>query len=335
MKSKKKKVKTKAKAIALFSGGLDSILAVKLIQEQRIEIIGFHAISPLFPKKVNEEAKQLKIKVIEIDMASEKNIIDFINIIRSPKFGFGSAINPCIDCKILMLKKAKEIMEKEKADFIVTGEVLGERPMSQTMEKLGLIELESGLEGKILRPLSARLLPETEPEKKGIVDRKKLLAIQGRQRIQQIALAKKYNLDYPVPSGGCLLCEKEIAIKMRDLLRNKKDIKKKDLTLLRIGRHFRVGKSKIIVGRNRGENKQIYKLTNEDWIFELKNWPGPATLLEHPTQQAIRIAAALTMAYSDARHMKNVEVCYGGRKFNKCIKINSLHKKEIEKYKIK
>ncbi len=339
MKNKYKENKAKTKAIVLFSGGLDSLLAVKLLQEQGIKVMGIHFISPLFSNSVEKEAKQLGIKVIEIDLSDEQNIKEFISMIRKPRFGYGTAVNPCIDCKILMLKIAKNIMKKEKANFIATGEVLDERPMSQTREKLGLIELEAELEGKILRPLSAKLLPETEPEKRGIIDRNKLLAIQGRQRKQQISLAKKYKLKYPTPSGGCLLCEREIAIKMGDLLRHKQEIKKTDLELIRIGRHFRSGKSKIIVGRNEKENKKIIELADEGWLFEPKNIPGPTTLLEHPTKQTIKIAAALTASYSEIKKEKNkkkkvIEILYG-RNLNKCIKINSLSKKEIEKYKLK
>jgi tRNA U34 2-thiouridine synthase MnmA/TrmU len=167
-KKKVKKIKVK-KAIMLFSGGLDSMLAVKLLQEQRVEVIALHFISPFFSKSVENEAKQLHVKLIEIDLGSDKNIKEFINMVRKPRFGYGTAINPCIDCKILILKKAKQLMKKTKADFIATGEVLNERPMSQTREKLGIIELETGLQGRILRPLSARLLDETEIEKKKII----------------------------------------------------------------------------------------------------------------------------------------------------------------------
>ncbi len=327
-------MKKKAKAIVMFSGGLDSLLAVKILQEQNIKVIAIHFISSFFPKSARDSAKKLKVKLIEVDLSDDKHIKEFIEMTRKPRFGYGSAVNPCIDCKIMMLKKAKQVMEKEKADFIATGEVLNERPMSQTREKLGLIELESNLQSKLLRPLSARLLDETEVEKKGFVDRKKLLAMQGRRRIQQMELAKKYKLKYPTPAGGCLLCEKEIAIKMRDLLRYKQNIKKRDLELLKIGRHFRVDKSKIIVGRNEQENKKIIELANNDWLFEPKDVPGPTTLLEHPTQQVIKIAAALTVSFSDAKDKKNVEINYG-RNLNKSIKINPLNKKEVEKYKVK
>jgi tRNA U34 2-thiouridine synthase MnmA/TrmU len=322
------------RAIVLFSGGLDSLLAVKLLQEQDIDVVALHFISPFFPKSVEEQAKQLQVQLIEIDLGNDKEIKDFLSMIRKPRFGYGTAINPCLDCKLLMLKKAKKIMQKLKADFIATGGVLNERPMSQTLEKFGMLELEAGLEGKILRPLSAKLLPETIPEKKKMVDRNKLLAIQGRRRIQQIALAKKHKLKYPEPAGGCLLCERDFAIKMRDLLRNKKDIKRRDLELLKLGRHFRTGSSKIIVGRNELENKRIISLADNDWLFEVKKEPGPTSLLERPTEKTIKIAAALTAAFSDARNEKEVEIIYG-RKLNKSIKIKPFNEQEIEKYKLK
>ena len=145
-----KKNKKKAKAIVLFSGGLDSLLTVKILQEQKIDLVALHFISPFFPKSVKEQAEKLKVKLIEVDMGSEEQIKDFITTIRKPKFGYGAAINPCIDCKILMLKKAKQIMKEQGADFIATGDVLNERPMSQTREKLGIIDLEAELQGKIL-----------------------------------------------------------------------------------------------------------------------------------------------------------------------------------------
>ncbi len=325
----------KAKAIVLFSGGLDSILAVKLLQEQKIEVIGIHFTSPMFCKPIVNEAKQLKIKIVEIDLCSETQIKEFISMIRKPRFGYGSAINPCVDCHLLMLRKAKQLMEKLKADFVATGEVLDERPMSQTREKLGLIELESGLHGKLLRPLSAKLLPETIPEQKKLVDRNKLLGIHGRQRIMQLELAKKWNLVYPAPGGGCLFCEKEFAIKMRDLLRYKQDITKKDLELLKIGRHFRVGESKIIVGRNENENKKILELAEDEWLFEPKNIPGPVVLLERATEKTIKLSAGLAVLFSDAKQEKKIEVNYRHGKLNKSIIISPLKQKEAEKYRIR
>ena len=177
-------------------------------------------------------------------------------MLRNPKYGYGKNMNPCIDCKIFMIKKAKKYAKEIGADFIFTGEVLGERPKSQHYPALRIIEEESGLKGKLLRPLSAKLLPETEAEKKGLVNRAKLLSIQGRSRKPQFQLAKEYGITcYPSPAGGCLLTCEEYSKKLRDLLAHKKRVSMADVALLRVGRHFRLGKNKIIVGRNEAENK--------------------------------------------------------------------------------
>ena len=326
---------TKVKAIALFSGGLDSILAIKILQKQGIKIMAINFHSLFFSEKnATAFSEQLKIKLKRINLEEGRNFQEYIKIIKKPKYGYGSAINPCIDCKIFMFKKAKKILKKEKADFIVTGDVLNERPMSQTKHTLMLIEKESKLKGKILRPLSAKLLPETEAEKQGLVNRNKLLDIQGRQRKKQIALAKKYNLSYPTPAGGCLLCEKAFASKLKDLFKYKKKIEPRDIQLLRLGRHFRYKKNKIIVGRDKKENKKLTSLA-KNLIFEVKDWPSPITLLEgKATKKAIKIAAQLTVSHSDARDKKNVEVIYGKRKLNKLTKTSSLNKKEVDKLRI-
>jgi len=244
------------KALGLFSGGLDSILAVKLIQSQGIEVKLVNFTTPFFPSKnAKEMAKQLSLKLKEFDVTR-----DYLKVLRNPKHGYGSFLNPCIDCKIFMLRKAKQYAKKIGAKFIFTGEVLGERPMSQNKNSLVLIEKESGLKGKLLRPLSAQLLPITEAERKWI-DRSKLLDIMGRRRERQIKLAKKFGIkDYPTPSGGCLLTNNEYAAKAKDLIESNKKISINDIKLLKIGRHFRYGKNKIIVVRNEKENKELLKL---------------------------------------------------------------------------
>ncbi len=325
----------KTKAIALLSGGLDSILAIKLLQKQGIKIIAINFSSPFFSKKnAIEAARELKVKLINIDLSKNKNFQEYIKIIKKPKYGHGSAINPCIDCKIFMFKKARQVMKKEKADFIVTGEVLNERPMSQRKQALLLIEKESNLKGKILRPLSAKLLHETEAEKKKLIDKNKLLAIEGRRRLQQMVLAKKYKLKYPTPAGGCLLCEKAFASKLKDIFKHKKKIEPRDIKLLKIGRHFRYKKNKIIIGRDEQENKKLKKLS-KNLMFEVKNWPSPITLLEgKANKKTIEIAAALTLSHSDAKHKKKSIVMYGERKLNKSIEISSLNKKNIERLRI-
>ncbi len=177
-------------------------------------------------------------------------------MLRNPKHGYGKNLNPCVDCKIFILKQAKKYAKEIGADFLFTGEVLGERPMSQHGPALKTIAEEAGLKGKLLRPLSAKLMAETVAEKKGLIDRNKLLSIQGRSRKPQIELAKEYGITmYPSPAGGCLLTCEEYAKKLRDLFEHKKRVTMADVALLRVGRHFRVGKNKFIVGRNQAENK--------------------------------------------------------------------------------
>jgi len=328
------------KAIALLSGGLDSKLAIKLLQEQKIKIIALFFLLPFgsgccIPNCAFNFAQTQDMPLKIIDCTKGKLFQEYIKTIRKSKHGYGTAMNPCIDCRIFMLKKAKQLMKKEKANFIITGEVLNERPMSQTRKALVLIEKESELKGKILRPLSAKLLPETEAEKKGLVNRDKLLAIQGRRRIEQIALAKKYEITYPTPAGGCLLCEKEFARKLKDLFKHKKKIEPRDIELLKLGRHFRYKQNKIIVGRNEQENKKLIKLA-KGLIFEVKNWPSPITILEGKSnKQAIQLAAALTLSHSDAKNEKKAIVKYGKRKLNKSIKISPINEEEVNNLRIK
>ncbi len=337
----------KVRAIVLFSGGLDSILAAKLLQEQKIEVIGLNFFSPFFSEKnAVESAKQLKIELIKIDLSKEQ-FHEYTKLLRNPKHGYGSAMNPCIDCHLFMIKKAGELLKKFKADFVATGEVLDERPMSQNLHAIHLIERESGLQGKLLRPLSAKLLPETDVEQQGLVDRNKLLDIHGRSRQKQLALAKKYKLKFPTPAGGCILCEQEFAKKLRDLLEHKKNIEPRDLELLKIGRHFRVGGAKIIVARNEQESDKLWEFSGNDMIFEVKNAPGPTTLLQgKESAKIIQVASELTAAYSDARNLKDVVVeafRYGGigivgresGKLNKSLKTKFLSQEKIEKLRIK
>ena len=326
----------KIKCLALLSGGLDSILAARLIQEQGIEVIGLNFSSPFFlGEKAAAAAKQLGIKLITLNLSEEKNFQEYMKMLKKPKHGYGSAINPCIDCHAFMLKKAKAMMKKTGAEFIITGEVLNERPMSQTMGSLRTVEEEAGLKGKLLRPLSARLLPETDAEKEGIVDRKKLLDISGRQRLRQFELAKGWNLDYPTPGGGCLLCEQEFAKKLNDLLEHNEKASSREAELLKTGRHFRYKECKILVGRNEKENKILEKLA-KGLMFEVKGFSGPITILEgKPDKAAIEIAAGLTAAYSDAKNEKKAAIKYGKRKLNKSMEISPLNIKEIDNLRIK
>lgn len=325
------------KALALLSGGLDSSLAAKLILDQGIEVVALNFTSPFClcgrgGCGAVEVAKQFGMPIKQIHSGE-----DYLKVIRKPKHGYGKNMNPCIDCRIYMLKKAKEHAKEIGASFIFTGEVLDQRPMSQHNEALEIIETESGLRGKILRPLSAKLLPRTEAEKKGWVDREKLLDIRGRSRKKQVKLAKNHGIsDYPCPAGGCLLTYKEFADKVKDLFKHKKKITMKDITLLRMGRHFRFGKDKIIVGRDRHENEQLQNLRNDnDYHFEVPDCGSPVTLLQGPkTKEAIETAASLTARYSDSKKNETV-VKYGKDKMNRSIVVPKLSNEKIEELRIK
>ncbi|MBW2978150.1 hypothetical protein KY331_04860 [Candidatus Woesearchaeota archaeon] len=324
------------KAVGLFSGGLDSALAIKLVQEQGIDVIALNFVSP-FCTGVGEGcsivdlAKKLKVPIKLMNKGK-----DYLRIVRHPKHGYGKNLNPCIDCKIYILKKAKQYAKKIGAKFVFTGEVVGQRPMSQHYKTLMLIEEEAGLKGKLVRPLCAGLLPPTEAEKKGWIDREKLLKFEGRKRKPQLDLAKKYKIDGFLCGGsGCRLTNKEYARKLRDLFDNKKRVRINDVQLLNCGRHFRLNKNKIIVGRNEQDNKQLLKLKqSSDLKFEAKKVMGPITLLQgKPTKKAIQLAASLTARYSDAKQDK-VLIRYGKEKFNKEITVNKAKESQINKIRI-
>ena len=327
---------TRVKALGLLSGGLDSILATEMIQKQGIEVIAFNVKSPFCLCKKGgcaavDASKQLHVP-LKVVAAKE----EYLRMLRNPKHGYGRNMNPCIDCRIFLFKKAKKYAKEIGAGFIFTGEVLDERPMSQHYPAMKLIEKEAGLEGKVLRPLSARLLPETEAEKKGLVDRAKLLDIQGRSRKPQFKLAEEYGIkDFPCPAGGCLLTYEEYAKKIRDLFAHKKRISMADIALLRIGRHFRFGKNKIIVGRNEEDNKLLTaRKTKSEFFFELPDIVGPVTILQGPkTKAAIETAAKLTASYSDAKSSE-ATVKYGKETLGKSITVSIPQKADVDKLRI-
>jgi tRNA U34 2-thiouridine synthase MnmA/TrmU len=324
------------KALGLLSGGLDSALAVKMMQEQGIEVVALNFVSP-FCTCVKEGcsivglAKHLGVPIKLMDKGKE-----YLRIIRHPKHGYGKNLNPCIDCRIFILKKAKKYAEEIGAKFIFTGEVLGQRPMSQHYKTMLLIEKEAGLKGKLVRPLCAGLMPPTEAEKKGWVDREKLLKFQGRRRTPQIDLAKRYHIDgFMCGGSGCRLTDEQYAKKLKDLFDHNKKISVNDVKLLISGRHFRVGKNKIIVGRNEIDNKNLLRLKKKsDLMLEVKDAMGPTTLLlGKADKKAIEVAAKLTARYSDAKE-KNVAVKYGKEKFNKEVVVAKLVDTEIEKLRV-
>ena len=333
----KAKAKAKARALALFSGGLDSSLAIKLVQEQGIEVEAIAFLTPFYTTKESGFSIERAAKHLGVPLKVVRLGLDYLRIIRKPKYGYGRHMNPCIDCRIYMLRKAKRYAREIGADFIVTGEVLDERPMSQHMKALKIVEEESSLKGRLLRPLSAKLLPPTEPEKLGLVDRSKLLDIRGRSRKRQIALAKAYGItEYQSPAGGCLLTYKEFSAKLHDLLEHKKRVSMVDLELLKIGRHFRLDKNKIIVGRNKEENEMLLRLKGRnDYFFEAQDCGSPITLLQGlKKRQAIEKAAQLTAYYSDQKTGK-VHVKYGRQALEKSILVEKPSREEVEQLRIK
>ncbi|MDD5618249.1 MAG: hypothetical protein PHG69_04075 [Candidatus Omnitrophica bacterium] len=290
------------KAISLVSGGLDSVLATKLILDQGIEVVGLNCVTPFSACAHNNcdcvikrTADNLGIKLEIINLGK-----DFLEMLKNPSYGYGKNMNPCIDCKILMLKKAKELMEKIGAKFIVTGEVLGQRPMSQKRPTLGLIEKKSGVEGILVRPLSAKVLEPTEPEKNGWLDREKLFGISGRGRTDQLALAKTFGIsDYSTPAGGCLLTYEGYAKKVEDLIKHN-ELTLDNVSFLKIGRHFRLNPHyKLILGRDEKENIQLFALAKKgDWIYEpQEEIRGPVALArgepegETQMEQSCRLVA--------------------------------------------
>ena len=324
------------KALALLSGGLDSLLAVKLILEQGVDVEAVNFVTPFClcdRYSVNKFSEDLKIKVHRIFLGQE-----FLDIVANPPHGYGSQMNPCIDCRILMFKKAKEIAEKIGADFLVTGEVLDERPFSQRRKAMLLIEKEAGLEGKILRPLSAKLLPETEAEKAGLVDRSKFLAIRGRRRLPQMKLADKLGLkEYPNPSGGCLLTDPEFARRVREHLKNEGKLTLNDVALLKIGRHFRVDGVKIIVGRNKKENERLSILAGTHGIsyLQVADYKGPITLyVGEKDRKVLEKAAAITARYSDAPKDVPVKVTCKNREGEETITVKAIRDDELERLRV-
>lgn len=307
------------KALALFSGGLDSTVALKLILEQGVKVEAVNFVTPFCQCRkggcgASEAAKAFSVPLKVFNVGDE-----YLKMVRNPKFGYGKNLNPCVDCRIFMLKKAKKYAEATGAAFLFTGEVLDQRPMSQHKRTLDLIEKEAGLEGKILRPLSAKLLPQTEAEKQGFVNRKNLLDISGRSRKKQMEMAKRFNIiNYPCPSGGCLLTDRNFARKLADLFAHEKRVSTKDVYLLKLGRHFRFGNNKIIVGRNEAENQMLLKAKSaNDLFFEVPNCGSPISVLQGPkTNVAIEKAACLTSYYSDNK-VSDVCVNFGKSKLNR------------------
>lgn len=313
------------KAIALYSGGLDSTLAILVAKRQGIDVTAITFLTHFgcdisdrssCSKNPFPSAEKFGFEVKLCHLADK-----FIEIVKKPKFGHGKNMNPCIDCRVLMLKEAKEFMRMTGADFIITGEVLGQRPMSQRRDTFPKIDKESGLEGYVLRPLSAKLLKPTIHEQMKFVDRENLYDFHGRSRKPQMRLAEEFGLtEYPAPAGGCLLTDPMYSYRIKELLTYNLSPSLKEINLLRMGRHFRLSKScKIVVGRDENENNGIQILAaKDDYLMYVENYGSPLTIIcSSAAEDELKIAASICARYSDAKSLSEaaVTVFKSGSKF--------------------
>jgi tRNA U34 2-thiouridine synthase MnmA/TrmU len=305
MNSKKKTVR----ALGLCSGGLDSTLAGLVLRDQGIDVEWITFETPFFAAAKARRASEKT----GIPLTVKPIYPVYIKMLKEPPAGYGKQMNPCMDCHTLMFKLAGEMMQKKNFDFLFSGEVLGQRPMSQTRSSLQYVEKHSGFKGYILRPLSAKNLPETIPEKEGLVDRERLLGFAGRGRKPQMALAKKYGLtDYPAPAGGCLLTDVGYSRRLKDLFAHQDECSEEELHLLKYGRHFRINSdTKLIVGRTEQDNECILKYHNpqSDTVIDVKDHPSPIALIPNGGQKdAIYLAGSICVGYSKASNLMPIDV---------------------------
>ncbi|MDD5696842.1 MAG: tRNA 4-thiouridine(8) synthase ThiI [Candidatus Pacebacteria bacterium] len=267
----------KTKALVLFSGGLDSMLSALILRERGIKVIPVCFFSFFFNcDKASSAAEEAGFKLKKEDFSKEQ-----LKIVKSPRYGRGSGMNPCVDCHLLMLKKARQIMKKQGCDFVVTGEVLGQRPFSQNKGALELMERKAGLKGMIIRPLSLKLLPKTIPEKKGLIQREWFYDIKGRSRKPQLALAGKFKIkNIPTPAGGCILTDPVFSQRLKKLFELKKSFSGSDVDLIKSGRVFFVGNLLAVVARNEAECGELLKKRKRgDLALEPGSFPGPTVLV--------------------------------------------------------
>ena len=285
------------------------MLAGLVLREQGIDVEWVTFETPFF--NAAKARKASKMTGIPLTVKPIFNV--YIKMLKAPPAGYGKYMNPCMDCHALMFKLAGEIMQEKSFDFLFSGEVLGQRPMSQNKSSLGYVEKHSGFKGHIVRPLSAGILPLTIPEKEGLVDRDRLLDISGRGRSRQIKLAEKFGItDYPAPAGGCLLTDKNFSNRLRDLFKHQDDCTEEELHLLKHGRHFRLNpEAKLIVGRTERDNENILKYHNPkaDTVLDVKDYPSPIALVPRGAKKgSIQLAAAICTGYSKAPKLSPVDV---------------------------
>lgn len=297
-----------SKALGLMSGGLDSTLAAMTLMRQGIEVTGISFVTPFFGAgKAIAAAERIGFPLI-VSEISEVHL----QMVKDPKYGYGRNMNPCIDCHAMMFRLAGEVMQKEGFDFLFSGEVLGQRPMSQNANALRSVANHSDYNDKVLRPLSAKLLPITPMEESGLVDREQLLDIQGRSRKPQQALAVKWGYnDYPSSGGGCLLTESGFSDRLRDLVEHDPQASVNDVELLKVGRQFRLSENcKLVLGRNQADNDAMGPLIkNDQALLRSANFNGPLGLLcgEYDTAE-LEVASAIVASYGKGKNESTVEV---------------------------
>jgi tRNA-specific 2-thiouridylase len=299
--------------LGLASGGLDSILSALVLKEQGIEVVWVNFETPFF----NSHSARRAARVTGIPLRVKNITGVYVDMLKNPNCGYGSNMNPCMDCHALMLEIAGSMITKQGFDFLFTGEVLGQRPMSQTKPSLRYVEKRSGFAGHILRPLSAKLLPPTIPEERGLVDRERLLDISGRSRKRQIKLAEAFGIsDYPAPAGGCLLTDRGFSRRLKDLFKHQDDCEQRDFELLKYGRHFRLHDNhKVVIGRTKGDNEQISRLIDphKDIQLHMMDRPGPTVLIPFGApEETVYEAATLCAAYSRAQDGQPARVSVKG-----------------------
>jgi tRNA-specific 2-thiouridylase len=314
----------KPKALGLISGGLDSTIALKLVRDVlgcEVRAVNFYTGFCITETKrrTGREAKANEALATGAQLEAEVELVDisdsgYLDVIANPKYGYGANANPCVDCRIDMFRRARALLDEWGGDFVFTGEVLGQRPKSQRRDTMWVIERDAGLEGRLLRPLSARLLPPTRAETEGLIDREKLLDISGRGRKRQMQLAVELGIvDYPQPAGGCCyLTDEAFARKFFDVLdhREERRIEREEIVLLAAGRHFRLSpRAKLIVARTEGENAMLDRFTTGRHRAEAQGVPGPVALVDgQPTWEEMTAASRIVARYGKGKDLPNVTV---------------------------
>ena len=321
----------KVRALGLCSGGLDSMLAGLLLRDQGIEVEWITFETPFFSSARARKASQLT----SIPLIIKSITPEYLEMLKNPPGGYGKYMNPCLDCHTMMFKFAGETMREKGFDFLFSGEVLGQRPMSQTRPSLRYVEKHSGYDGYILRPLSARRLPETIPERRGLINREQLLDLAGRSRKPQIKLVKNFGIEeYPTPAGGCLLTDKGFTRRLKDFFDHQTTWTENELCLLKFGRHLRVNENtKIIIGRTQDDNQNIlnYHDPKADTILKVKDFPGPTTVVPRGgSKEMLTLAASICAGYSKAPGLAPVEVSITNPKNSQTIKVLGIPPKDIQ-----